>query len=76
MQKQVKGRIFRKKMTNLKYMRISNKYDRILTIEWLGVWSTGKPGGYLAGRERKHSGRAIISVNEKILYIYMKNMLR
>ena len=27
MQKQVKGRIFRKKMTNLKYMRISNKYD-------------------------------------------------
>ena len=33
MQKQVKGRIFRKKMTNLKYMRISNKYDRILTIE-------------------------------------------
>lgn len=33
MQKQVKDRIFREKMTNLKYMRISNKDDRILTIE-------------------------------------------
>lgn len=35
-----------------------------------------KPVAIWLWHERQHSRRAIISVNEKILYIYMKNMLR